>query len=96
MKLLFMSLVLCIGLTGATADRAAAAADTDLFELNIRFHIKTERTSFAATVDFLRDSIAAAERLYVQAPALKINPTFVQAAHRRIETRRDADGKPFT
>ncbi len=74
-------LLVCLSLTG----RVDAAG----FDVNIRFHINTEKYAFADTVIWLQRNIAMAESLYSNAPALKIHATFVQENHPAIQSRKD-------
>lgn len=66
------------------------------FDVNIHFHINTQRHSYGDIVNWLKANIATAESLYSNAPALKIHPTFVQENHSAIKIKEDAEGKKYS
>lgn len=47
------------------------------FNVDVKFHINTQRHSYDDIVKWLKANIETTESLYSNAPALKIHPTFV-------------------
>lgn len=66
------------------------------FNVDVQFHINTQRHSYEYVVNWLKTNIAMAESLYSNDPALKIHPTFVQENHSTIKIKEDADGSKYS
>lgn len=66
------------------------------FEVDVHFHINTQRYTYDQIVKWLQTNIDTAESLYSNGPALDIHPTFLQENHPKIEVRTDANGKRFS
>lgn len=90
-KLVLQCIVFVLGTAASIS--ASNAAD---FNVDVKFHINTQRHSFDDVVKWLKTNIENAESLYSNAPALRIHPTFVQENHPRIESKTDANGRKYS
>ena len=66
------------------------------FNVDITFHINTQRHSYDDVVKWLQTNIETAESLYSNSPALVIHPTFVHENHPKIEVMTDSNGRKFS
>ncbi|HJU03736.1 MAG TPA: Dickkopf N-terminal cysteine-rich domain-containing protein [Nitrospiraceae bacterium] len=66
------------------------------FDVNVEFHINTQRYTYDEIMKWLQTNIETAESLYSNSPALDIHPTFVQENHPRIKVQIDSNGKKFS
>lgn len=83
-----MSTLACVGMMSSTW--------AGNFDLDVQFHINTQRYSYDDIVDWLKTNIETAESIYSNAPALKIHPTFVRENHSAIKILTNAEGIKFS
>jgi hypothetical protein len=86
------SVAIVYAITALTWVWSISTASAGNFDVNIHFHINTQRFSYDQIVKWMERNIETAESLYSNSPALKIHPTFTQESHSAIKIQTDSNG----